>query len=97
MITIEGETAIDEAKVGEVGIEKSVLAAGEPLVVLAAGLCEDARFTVHGMKGNLLHCAQIPAGAERVMVAVNDLAPGVYIYSIRSATQKFFGQFIIKQ
>ena len=96
MITIEGATAIDEAKVGEVGIEKSVLDAGEPIVVLAAGLCEEARFTVHGMKGNLLHSAQIPAGAERVTVAVNDLAPGVYIYSIRSATQKFFGQFIIK-
>jgi hypothetical protein len=48
------------------------------------------------MKGNLLHSAQVPAGAERVTVAVGDLAPGVYIYSIRSATQKFFGQFIIK-
>ena len=65
-------------------------------MVLAAGLCEDARFTVHGMKGNLLHSAQITAGTERVTVEVNDLAPGVYIYSIRSATQKFFGQFIIK-
>jgi hypothetical protein len=96
MITIEGATSIDEAKVGEVGIEKSLLAAGEPLVVLAAGLGEDARFTVHGMKGNLLHCTQVPAGAERVTVAVNDLASGIYIYSIRSATQKFFGQFIIK-
>ena len=96
MITIEGATAIDEAKVGEVGIEKSVLAAGEPLVVLATGLCEEARFTVHGMKGNLLHSAQIPASEERVTVATNDLEPGVYIYSIRSATQKFFGQFIIK-
>ena len=96
MITIEGATAIDEAKVGEVGIEKSVLVAGEPLVVLATGLCEDARFTVHGMKGELLQSAQIPAREERVAVAVNDLAAGVYIYSIRSATQKFFGQFIIK-
>ena len=96
MITIEGATSIDEAKVGEVGIEKSLLAAGEPLVVLAAGLGEDARFTVHGMKGNLLHSAHIAAGEERVTVAVSDLTPGIYIYSIRSATQKFFGQFIIK-
>jgi PKD repeat protein len=96
MITIEGATSIDEAKVGEVGIEKSLLAAGEPIVVLAAGLCEDARLTVHGMKGNLLHSEQVPADAECVTVALNDLTPGVYIYSIRSATQKFFGQFIIK-
>jgi hypothetical protein len=96
MITIEGTTAIDEAKVSQVGIEKSVLTAGEPLVVLAAGLCEDARLTVHGMKGNLLHSELVPADAERVTVALNDLTPGVYIYSIRSATQKFFGQFIIE-
>ena len=96
MITIEGATFIDEAKVGRVGIEKSMLAADEPLVVLAAGLSGDARFTVHGMKGNLLHSAHITAGTERVTVEVNDLAPGVYIYSIRSATQKFFGQFIIR-
>jgi hypothetical protein len=51
---------------------------------------------VHGMKGNLLHSAQIAAGEEHVTVAVSDLAPGIYIYSIRSATQKFFGQFIIR-
>jgi hypothetical protein len=91
MITIEGETSIDEAKVGEVGIEKSLLNAGETLVVLAAGLACDARFTIHGMKGELLHSATIPAGAERVDVPLNDLPRGMYIYSIRSATQKFFG------
>ena len=96
MITIEGETSVNEAKVGEVGIEKTVIDVGEPLVVLATGLMDDARFTVHGMKGNLLHSASIPARGERVTVIVNDLTPGVYIYSIRSATQKFFGQFIIK-
>ena len=96
MITIEGKTSLDEAKIGEVGIEKSVLSTGQPLVVIAAGLCEDAHFTVHGMKGNLLQSATISTGEERVSIAVNDLAPGVYIYSIRSATQKFFGQFIIK-
>jgi PKD repeat protein len=96
MITIEGATSIDEAKMAEVGIAQSVLSAGEPLVVLASGLREDARFTVHGMKGNLLHSAQIAAGEEHVTVALNDLVPGVYIYSIRSATQKFFGQFIIR-
>ena len=96
MIIIEGKTSIDEAKVGEVGIEKSVLNADEQLVVLASGLREDAYFTVNGMKGNLLYSAHIEAGAERVSIDINDLAPGVYIYSIRSATQKFFGQFIIR-
>ena len=96
MITIEGSTAVDEARVAEVGIEKSVLAAGEPLVVLAAGLACDACFTVHGMKGNLLHSASIAADADRATIDVSGLAPGVYIYSIVGATQKFFGQFIIK-
>ncbi len=96
MITIEGSTAVDEARVAEVGIEKSVLAAGEPLVALAAGLACDACFTVHGMKGNLLHSASIAADADRATIDVSGLAPGVYIYSIVGATQKFFGQFIIK-
>ena len=66
-------------------------ALGEPSVALgfAAGFVGEAFC-------NMLHSAHITAGTERVAVAVNDLAPGVYIYSIRSATQKFFGQFIIK-
>ena len=96
MITIEGETAIDNAKVAEVGIESALLTAGEPLVVLASGLAEDAQFTVHGMKGQQLLGTTVPAGTERMAVGLENLKTGVYIYSIKSATQRFFGQFIIK-
>ena len=96
MITIEGETAIDNSKVAEVGIKSALLAAGEPLMVLASGLAEDAQFTVHGMKGQQLLGATVPAGTERMAVGLEDLKTGVYIYSIKSATQRFFGQFIIK-
>ena len=96
MITIEGETAIDNTKVAEVGIESALLAAGEPLMVLASGLAEDAQFTVHGMKGQQLLGATVPAGTERMAVGLENLKTGVYIYSIKSATQRFFGQFIIK-
>ena len=96
MITIEGATGVDEAKVGEVGIRNALLAKGEPLSVITTGLAGDALITIHGMKGQLLHSAGIPAGQGCVDVAVDALPAGVYIYSIKSATQKFFGQFIIK-
>ena len=53
MITIEGATAVDEAKVGEVGIERTLLAIGEPLVAIVTGLASDARITVHSLKGDM--------------------------------------------
>ena len=96
MITIEGETAINNTKVAEVGIESALLAAGEPLMVLASGLAQDAQLTVHGMKGQQLLGTTVPAGTERMAVGLENLKTGVYIYSIKSATQRFFGQFIIK-
>lgn len=96
MITIEGETGVNEACVGEVGLESSLLAVGQPLVVITSGLENDARFTVHSLKGELLHSTSIVTGEQRVNIPLNELTPGIYIYSIRSATQKFFGQFVIK-
>ena len=96
MITIGEVTSTDDSKIGKVGIEKALLATGELIVVLATGLADDARFTIHGTKGELLHSTHIQAGAERVNVPLNDFKPGIYIYSIRNSTQKFFGQFIIK-
>ena len=96
MITIGGSTTVDEAVVGEVGIRSALLAKGESLTVIATGLECDALITIHGMKGQLLQSAEIPAGQGSVNIAVDNLPTGVYIYSIKSATQKFFGQFIIK-
>ena len=96
MITIGEVTSTDDSKIGKVGIEKALLATGEPIVVFATGLADDARFTIHGTKGELLHSTHIQAGAERVNVPLNDLNPGIYIYSIRNSKQKFFGQIIIK-
>ncbi len=96
MITIEGDTGIDESHIGEVGIKKTLLAKGEPLVVVSTGLADDARLTVHGMKGQLLHSAAIPAGQGATEVTFDNIATGVYIYSIKNKTQQFFGQFIIK-
>lgn len=96
MITIEGATGIDESRIGEVGLESALLSAGEPLVLLAGGLDSDAQFTIHGIKGQLLHSASVEAGRDRVEISPGDLPAGVYIYSINSPTQKFFGQFIIK-
>lgn len=96
MITIEGDTGIDESHIGEVGIKKTLLAKGEPLVVVSTGLADDAQLTVHGMKGQLLHSAAIPAGQGATEVTFDNIATGVYIYSIKNKTQQFFGQFIIK-
>lgn len=96
MITIEGDTGIDESHIGEVGIKKTLLAKGEPLVVVSTGLADDAQLTVHGMRGQLLHSAAIPAGQGATEVALDNLTAGVYIYSIKNKTQQFYGQFIVK-
>ena len=96
MITIEGSTGIDEDKVGEVGIESALLEQGEPLAIFCSGLETDASLTVHGMRGQLLHSETLPAGQENAYVHLDNLPAGVYIYLIKSDTQKFFGQFIIK-
>ncbi|MBP3408914.1 MAG: hypothetical protein J6K83_07195 [Bacteroidaceae bacterium] len=96
MITIEGSTGIDEDKVGEVGIESALLEQGEPLVIFCSGFETDASLTVHGMRGQLLHSETLPAGKENAYVHFDNLPAGVYIYLIKSDTQKFFGQFIIK-
>lgn len=96
MITIDGETGIDSAKVGEVGLEKNIIAKGEVVKVIASGISEDAVLTIHGTKGQLLHKAEIPARSECVEIALPDFPAGVYIYVIKTATQKFFGQFMVK-
>lgn len=96
MITIAGETGIDSNRVGEVGLRKNLVAKGEPLEVITSGIGEDALFTIHGTKGQLLHESVIPASNECVEIALPDFAAGVYIYVIKTATQKFFGQFIVK-
>ena len=96
MITIAGETGIANGHVGEVGIVRNVLESGEPLEVIASGMTAPAVFTVHGMKGQLLYETSIHAGDDKISIVPGNLPAGVYIYSIKSATQKFFGQFIIK-
>ena len=96
MITIAGETGIDSNRVGEVGLRKNLVAKGEPLEVITSGIGEDALFTIHGTKGQLLHESVIPASNESVEIALPDFPAGVYIYVIKTATQKFFGQFIVK-
>ena len=96
MITIDGATGIDEARVAPVGVKSVLLSKGEPLTVISSGLSSEALLTVHGMKGNLLLSTAIPAGQGSVDVELGGLPAGVYIYSINARAQKFFGQFIIK-
>ena len=96
MITIAATTNIDSKKIGEVGLRKNMVAKGEPIGIITSGIGEDAIFTIHGTKGQLLHESVIPAKSESAENALPELATGVYIYVIRTATQKFFGQFIVK-
>jgi hypothetical protein len=96
MITIAATTNIDSKKIGEVGLRKNMVAKGEPIGIITSGIGEDAIFTIHGTKGQLLHESVIPAKSESAEIALPELATGVYIYVIRTATQKFFGQFIVK-
>lgn len=97
MIVIKDPTAISDVQVkGEVGLEKVVLEQGENMFLLASGLETDALFTVHGLKGQLLHSITVPAGVASYDVQLPYLSAGVYIYSIKTDNSKFFGQFIVK-
>lgn len=95
MITIRGTSAIEDAEIREVGLMKSVLAAGEPLQFITSGLDAGAVITVHDMKGRLLQREPINQATDLVSVPIN-LPAGVYVYSINNTTKKFFGQFVIK-
>lgn len=97
MITIKDPTAISDINVkGEVGPLKVVLEKGESMELLTSGLDSDALFTVHSLKGQLLHSVEISAGINSVNIELPQLSSGVHIYSIKTDTQKFLGQFIIK-
>ena len=96
MITIASAANIDSSRVGEVGLKRNLIAKGESLEVITSGIGEDALLTIHGTKGQLLHETEIPAKSESVEIAVPDFPAGVYIYVIKTATQKFFGQFMVK-
>ncbi|MBR3884355.1 MAG: T9SS type A sorting domain-containing protein [Bacteroidaceae bacterium] len=97
MITVRnGLTDIEKNIVGEVGIKNTMLEKSEPLVVYTSGLKSDATFTIHNLKGHLLQSTNIGADNDSVEISIETLAPGVYIYLIKTDSQKFFGQFIVK-
>ena len=96
MITIEGSTSIDEARIGEVGVRKALLERGENISLVTTGLDSEAVFTVHGMRGQLLLTKVIDAADNSVEVDLGSMPSGLYIYSINCSSQKYFGQFIIK-
>lgn len=97
MITIDGGTAIEnKSVVGEVGIKKAILTQEEKLVAITSGLTEDARITLHGLKGELLHSDEIPADSKMKEISLHNFAKGIYIYTIQTEKHKFFGQFIIR-
>ena len=96
MITIKGASSIEKGLVGEVGLEKALVAKGEPLGVITSGLAEGAVITIHDLKGRLLHESTLDTSLESVNISLDNIPAGVYIYSINNRTQKFFGQFIIK-
>lgn len=97
MITIDGSTTgIDNTAMGEVGVKNAILSRGEPLSLVVSGIDKVAAFTIHGTKGQQLFCTHIEPGNSNAVIDFGTLPAGVYIYSIKSDTQKFFGQFIIK-
>ena len=96
MIVIKGATGVKEEVAGEIGLKESVLGQGQPLEVLTSGLSAAAVVTLHDVKGRLLHEAHVEAGEPAVTIPLDGFSSGVYIYSIKTATQKFFGQFIVK-
>jgi hypothetical protein len=96
MIRINGATSIDDERVGEVGIVQTVLSQGDNLEFVTSGLHEEATLTIHNLKGHQLHRESILGSGQIISISSDKFPPAVYIYSINTASKKFFGQFIIK-
>lgn len=97
MIVIDSPDSIEESKlIGEVGLINPQVGIGESLQFTTSGLRDVAMITIHNTKGQLMHSQQVLAEDSRVEVDLPNMSAGVYIYSIKTSTQKFFGKFVIK-
>ena len=92
----EEDTAINNGYIGEVGLVKALVERGQSLEFVTTGIGAEAVITIHNMKGKLLHEVVLKLPQDAVEIPVTDLPTGVYIYSIKTPTQKFLGQFIVK-
>lgn len=97
MIFIDSPDSVEENElVGEIGLVNVEVCNDECLQFTTSGLREDAVITIHNTKGQLLLTKQVLAQEGKVEIDLPSLASGVYIYLIKTATQKFFGKFVIK-
>ena len=97
MIVIDSPDSVEDSElIGEVGLTNIVVTNGESLQFTTSGLREDAVITIHNTKGQLMHTQQVSAEDNSAEIDLPNLTDGVYIYSIKTATQKYFGKFVIK-
>ncbi len=97
MIVIDSPDSVEDNELlGEVGVVNPVVVNGESLQFVTSGLRDASVITIHNTKGQLMHTQQVEAEEGRVEIELPNLSAGVYIYSIKTATQKFFGKFVKK-
>ena len=97
MIVIDGPEGVEGNEfVGEVGVKSNVILSSESLSFITSGLTTQGVITIHNTKGQLMHSQQVSPQEQEVEVYLPNLSIGVYIYSIKTPTQKFFGKFIIR-
>jgi hypothetical protein len=97
MIVIDGPEGIDDSElIGEVGVKSNIISQGENLIFITSGLTSEGVITIHNTKGQLMQSQQVSSVDEEVAINLSNLNSGIYIYSLKTPTQKFFGKFIIK-
>ena len=97
MIVIDGPEGIDDSElIGEVGVKSNIISQGESLIFITSGLTSEGVVTIHNTKGQLMQSQQVSSVDEEVAINLSNLNSGIYIYSLKTPTQKFFGKFIIK-
>jgi PKD repeat protein len=97
MIVVDGPESVEDSKLlGEIGLKSNVINSSESLVFITSGLNSDGVITIHNTKGQLMHTQRVSSQDEEVEVHLPNLSSGIYIYSIKTPAQKFFGKFIIR-
>ncbi|WP_051617650.1 hypothetical protein [Prevotella sp. HUN102] len=91
-----GNAATDIQQPEGIAPEVKMVGVGSELRLAISGLPVAKTFTLHNAKGALLRRLSLSATDTEVRLSTGGLAPGVYLYELRTADFKQFGKILIQ-